>query len=88
MSSGKFDFKTFVAKNEEMPSYSPMSDERKQLEETLERYTDKIADIPIIIGDEQIRTSEVKYQVCVSIEKSQSSFTQISLVESKWLGTW
>lgn len=66
MSSGKFDFNTFVAENEPMPSYAPYSDERKTLEEKLETYDGRVEDVPIVIGEEEIRTDQVRYQVCVS----------------------
>lgn len=46
-----------------MPSYGPDSPERKQLYEALNKYKDKTTDIPIVIGDEEFRTKDVRYQV-------------------------
>ena len=67
LSSGAFNFDTYVAKNEPMPSYAPGSKERQLLEDKLKSYEGKIRDIPIVIGDEEIRTSDVHSQVCVSL---------------------
>lgn len=58
-----YDFESFVAANEPMPSYGPDSPERKQLYEALNKYKDTTADIPIVIGDEEFRTKDVRYQV-------------------------
>lgn len=58
-----YDFESFVAANEHMPSYGPDSPERKQLYEALNKYKDKTTDIPIVIGDEEFRTKDVRYQV-------------------------
>lgn len=60
-----YDFESFVAANEPMPSYGPDSPERKQLYEALNKYKDKTTDIPIVIGDEEFRTKDVRYQVMV-----------------------
>lgn len=60
-----YDFESFVAANEHMPSYGPDSPERKQLYEALNKYKDTTADIPIVIGDEEFRTKDVRYQVMV-----------------------
>lgn len=58
-----YDFESFVAANEHMPSYGPDSPERKQLYEALNKYKDTTTDIPIVIGDEEFRTKDVRYQV-------------------------
>lgn len=68
-----YDFESFVAANEPMPSYGPDSPERKQLYEALNKYKDKTTDIPIVIGDEEFRTKDVRYQVMVK------AITSISL---------
>lgn len=60
-----YDFESFVAANEPMPSYGPDSPERKQLYEALNKYKDTTTDIPIVIGDEEFRTKDVRYQVMV-----------------------
>lgn len=60
-----YDFETFVAANEPMPSYGPDSPERKQLFEALNKWKETTTDIPIVIGDEEFRTKDVRYQVMV-----------------------
>ena len=65
-SAPKFDFDTYTAVNEPMPEYAPGSKERQLLEDTLKKYEGKVEDIPIVVGDKEIRTDQVKYQVCVS----------------------
>nr|XP_022336824.1 delta-1-pyrroline-5-carboxylate dehydrogenase, mitochondrial-like [Crassostrea virginica] len=57
-----YDFQTFIAANERMPTYGPDSKERKELQETLDKWKDKTVDVPIVIGDEEIRTKDVRYQ--------------------------
>ena len=56
----------YVAVNEPILKYEEGSDEKKALAQTLEKYKGKTEDIPIVIGDEEIRTKEVKFQVEVS----------------------
>ena len=68
-SNPKFDYENYTAKNEPMPDYAPGSKDRQLLEETLAKYEGKVEDIPIVIGDKEIRTDQVKYQVCVSITR-------------------
>lgn len=63
-SAPKFDFDTYTAVNEPMPDYAPGSKERQLLEDTLKKYEGKVEDIPIVVGDKEIRTDQVKYQVC------------------------
>ncbi|XP_048777187.2 delta-1-pyrroline-5-carboxylate dehydrogenase, mitochondrial-like isoform X2 [Ostrea edulis] len=58
-----YDFQTYVAVNEPMNTYGPDTKERQQLQETLDRWKNKTADIPIVIGDEEFRTNDVRYQV-------------------------
>ena len=53
----------YVAVNEPILKYEEGSDEKKALAQTLEKYKGKTEDIPIVIGDEEIRTKEVKFQV-------------------------
>ena len=60
-----YDFQTFIAANERMPTYGPDSKERKELQETLDKWKDKTVDVPIVIGDEEIRTKDVRYQAMV-----------------------
>ncbi|KAK7093686.1 delta-1-pyrroline-5-carboxylate dehydrogenase, mitochondrial-like [Littorina saxatilis] len=55
--------KGYQAVNEPLLEYRPGSKESKELEETLKRYEGTVFDIPIVIGDEEIRTKDVKAQV-------------------------
>ncbi|XP_060573762.1 delta-1-pyrroline-5-carboxylate dehydrogenase, mitochondrial-like [Ruditapes philippinarum] len=64
LSSGAFNFDTYVAKNEPMPTYAPGTKERQLLEDKIKSYDGKVRDIPIVIGDEEIRTKDVHSQVC------------------------
>jgi hypothetical protein len=49
-----------------MPTYAPGTKERQLLEDKIKSYDGKVRDIPIVIGDEEIRTKDVHSQVCVS----------------------
>jgi len=53
----------FKAANEPIFDYKQGSDERKQLKETLTKYMGEQFEIPIVIGDEEIRTQQFKYQL-------------------------
>ncbi|KAL3862473.1 hypothetical protein ACJMK2_008437 [Sinanodonta woodiana] len=59
-----YNVQTFKAKNEPVLAYAPRSVERNRLEETLEKYKGQTADIPLVIGSEEIRTSDIQYQLC------------------------
>ena len=48
-----------------MPSYAPGSKERDIIDDVVAEYEGKVKDVPIVIGDEEIFTKDVKYQVCV-----------------------
>ena len=55
-----------------LPSNEPLTDftipaVRDRLADSLARIKDKTEDIPIVIGGNEFRTSDVKYQVCVSM---------------------
>ena len=39
---------------------------REKLSDALSKIKDKTEDIPIVIGGKEFRTSDIKYQVCVS----------------------
>lgn len=41
------------------------SNERKEIEKALKTVSDHVEDIPIVIGNEQITTKDVRYQVMV-----------------------
>ena len=56
---------SYVAVNEPIYSYDVGSNERQQLEEKLKEYERTIYEIPVVIGDEEIHTRDVKYQVRV-----------------------
>lgn len=45
--------------------YLPGSKERKELEAELKRLSDNVEDVPIIIGNEKVKTKDVRYQVMV-----------------------
>ncbi|XP_062602562.1 delta-1-pyrroline-5-carboxylate dehydrogenase, mitochondrial-like [Saccostrea cucullata] len=62
-SATNYDYNTYIAANEPMYNYGPDSKERKQLEEVLDKYRNKTEDIPIVIGDEEFRTKDVRYHV-------------------------
>ncbi|CAI9731036.1 delta-1-pyrroline-5-carboxylate dehydrogenase, mitochondrial-like [Octopus vulgaris] len=53
----------FKAVNEPILSYLPGSDERIRLEAALEKHQNQQVDIPLVVGDEEIRTKDVHYQV-------------------------
>ncbi|KAL5014782.1 hypothetical protein ScPMuIL_009052 [Solemya velum] len=63
-SSQSFDFKTSVAKNEPMFDYAPKSKEQEALNLAIHKYSKQVTEIPIVVGEEEIKTSEVRYQVC------------------------
>ncbi len=48
-------FKVPVAKNEPVKSYAPGSSERKELKATIEQLRSELRDIPMYIGDKEIR---------------------------------
>lgn len=47
--------------------YLPGSKERKEIEAELKRLSDHVEDVPIIIGNEKIKTKDVRYQVMVRV---------------------
>lgn len=61
----------FTVKNEPILGYLPGSKERKELEAALEDMSSKVEDVPIIIGEKEYRTKEVKYQVMPHDHKKQ-----------------
>lgn len=47
-----------------LPSgYLPGSKERCELEQALKKISNNVEDVPIVIGNEEIRTKDVRYQV-------------------------
>lgn len=53
----------FGVKNEPIYDYRKGSKEREQIEAALKRMSATCEDVPIVIGDEEIRTKDVRYQV-------------------------
>nr|XP_022912715.1 delta-1-pyrroline-5-carboxylate dehydrogenase, mitochondrial [Onthophagus taurus] len=53
----------FGVKNEPVLGYLKGSKERAELEQALKETASKTEDVPIVIGNEEIRTNEVRYQV-------------------------
>lgn len=53
-------------RNEPVLEYRPESEERKKLEEALKKYSASTYEIPIVIGNEEIQTKNVQYQIMVS----------------------
>ena len=60
------DLHNYQAVNEPIYGYEAGSTERTELEAKLKEYNSKVHEVPIIIGDEEIRTKDVKTQVRVS----------------------
>ncbi len=56
----------YKATNEPILQYLPGSKERQELDSKLKEYDSKVHEVPICIGDEEIRTKDVRYQVRVS----------------------
>lgn len=55
--------KTNDFKNEPVLAYLKGSRERTEIEKALEEIAAQTHDVPIVIGDQEFRTKEVKYQV-------------------------
>ncbi|XP_047496039.1 delta-1-pyrroline-5-carboxylate dehydrogenase, mitochondrial-like [Penaeus chinensis] len=55
--------KDFQVENEPVFGYMPGSPERAELEAALKKYQSQVEDVPIMIGDKEYRTNEVKHQV-------------------------
>lgn len=53
----------FGVKNEPVLSYRKGSKERKEIQDVLVKLSSKVEDVPIVIGNEEIRTNDVRYQV-------------------------
>ncbi len=53
----------YKAVNEPIGDYLPNSAESKSLKQSINKHSEAIVDVPIVIGDEEIRTSHVCYQV-------------------------
>uniref|UniRef100_A0A2C9JDU1 Multifunctional fusion protein n=3 Tax=Biomphalaria glabrata TaxID=6526 RepID=A0A2C9JDU1_BIOGL len=53
----------YNAVNEPLLEYAPGSQERRDIEKALQKYIGKTIDVPIVIGNEEIRTAQVRKQV-------------------------
>ena len=62
-SANNYSIQNFKAQNEPTLDYLADSFESKSLKETLSKYVEQTIDIPIVIGDEEIRTNDYRYQV-------------------------
>ncbi|XP_044260944.1 delta-1-pyrroline-5-carboxylate dehydrogenase, mitochondrial [Tribolium madens] len=54
----------FGVKNEPVLPYLKGSKERKELEEALKKTAATTEEVPIVIGDKEFKTDDVRYQVC------------------------
>uniref|UniRef100_T1JMW7 Multifunctional fusion protein n=1 Tax=Strigamia maritima TaxID=126957 RepID=T1JMW7_STRMM len=59
----KFNFPDVNCKNEPMKQYLKGSQERKDLEVVLEKYSNQCTEIPLVIGNDEIQSKDVRYQV-------------------------
>ena len=73
----------FTVKNEPLYGYMPGSPERVELEAALVKYSDVTEDVPIVIGGQEYRTDDVRYQVMVKFIYSEKAtkFCKISTVD-------
>ena len=55
----------YQAKNEPIYGYEKGSPERKELDEKLALYSSTVHDVPIVIGDDEIRSGKTMHQVLV-----------------------
>lgn len=53
-------------RNEPILDYKSGSDERRALDQALDRYRSRTYDVPIVIGDQEYNSEEIRYQVMVS----------------------
>lgn len=53
----------FPARNEPILEYRKGSNERKALEAALQKTASTTEDVPIVIGDKEYKTDEIRYQV-------------------------
>lgn len=53
----------FGVKNEPILGYLKGSSERAELEKALNETANKTEDVPIVIGDKEFKTGDVRYQV-------------------------
>ena len=58
----------YIAKNEPVYGYEVGSAERKALDAKVEEYDSKVHEIPIVIGNEEIASKDIRFQVKVFTE--------------------
>jgi len=63
----------YKAVNEPVYEYLEGSKERNELEAKLKEYNEKVSEIPIVIGDAELTTTDVRYQVKPHDHKSNLS---------------
>ena len=68
--NGLVDVASFHAVNEPLLEYLKESDERKRVQGALKRLSSQIIDVPIVVGDKEIRTKEFQFQVQVQADQS------------------
>ena len=59
--------RSLSVKNEPVLEFKPGSEERIAVENCLKKIESKTEEVPIMIGDEAVWTTNIKYQVSVSI---------------------
>ena len=55
----------YVATNEPVLEYKKGSPEREALDAKVKEYDEKLHEIPIVIGDEELTSADARYQVRV-----------------------
>lgn len=53
----------FPVKNEPVLGYLKNSPERKQLEDAIKQLSSQVEEVPLVIGDKEYKTDDVRYQV-------------------------
>lgn len=70
----------FGVKNEPVLGYLEGSKERIELQEALQRTAETIEEVPIVIGSQEFKSSEVRYQVNDCLFNRRKSFPYIKLL--------
>lgn len=61
--------RNYKATNEPVLQYLPGSKERQELDAKLKEYDSKVHEIPIVIGEQELTSADVRYQVRVRWDK-------------------
>jgi hypothetical protein len=56
----------YHAVNEPICMYNPGTKERAELDKALEKFNSQVFDIPVVIGDEEVRAGRIESQLKVS----------------------